>query len=219
MNTISKSLLICLLPLSTALAQEESSSSNAPVSSLGLSIDRTRQERIKFLLNVAQVYIKEKDFPAAVSAYERILEIDPKNQQAKYVVAHTYVSAKQYRKAEPLLISLTKEHPEDFRLWNNLAWLYATAEDPSIRNGKKAVKIAHKAMALAPNDYHVWSTLSEAHYVSGDYEKAYRAVMNMARLAARYGTDVTEESIKEYNEQINKCKRSMDAAKMLEESE
>lgn len=219
MNTLSKSLLVCLLPVSTALAQEEGTSSNAPASSLGLSADRTQQERIDFLLNVAQAYTREKDYPAAVSAYERVLEINPAHQQAKYSVAHIYISAKQYRKAETLLIALTEKNPEDFKLWNNLAWLYATAEDPSIRNGKKALKIAHEAMVLAPDDYHVWSTISEAHYVSGDYEKAHRAIMNMAKLAARYGTDITEVSVKEYNEQINKCRRSMDAAKALEESE
>lgn len=229
MKTLSKSLLICLFPLSAALAQEESASSNtstnntstntAPTSSLGLSADRTQRERTDFLLNVAQAYMNEKDYSAAVSAYERILEIDPLHQQSKFIVAHIYISAKQYRKAETLLIELTKKYPEDFKHWNNLAWLYATAEDPSIRNGKKAVRFAHEAMTLAPNDYHIWSTLSEAHYISGDYEKAYRAIIHMTLLASRYATDITEESVKEYKEQINKCKRSMDAAKALEENE
>ena len=71
-------------------------------------------------------------------------------------------------------------------------------------------------MTLAPNDHHVWSTLSEAYYVSGEYEKSYRAITHMAQLASRYGTDITEESVNSYNEQIRKCKRAMDTVESLD---
>lgn len=196
---------------------------NAPVETSSLSSlqveTRTDEERIEFLLNVADVYFKENDFDSAVNAYERILEIDPKHKQARYIVAHVYINAKQYKKAEELLLELMAEDPEDFKLLNNLAWLYATAEDPKFRNGKKAIKLAQEAMTLAPNDHHVWSTLSEAYYVSGEYEKAHRAIVHMASLAMRYGRDVTKEQVDEYNEQIRKCKRAWDAEKMFSEAE
>lgn len=220
MNIISKSLLFSFLTLYTVVAQEENTSSNnAPVSSLRLSADRTQEKRIEFLLEVAQAYSKEGDLPAATDAYERILKIDPENHQARYLVSHIYIRSKQYRKAETLLLTLIKERPADFTLMNNLAWVYATAEDPSIRNGKNAIKFAQEAMLLAPNDHHVWSTLSEAYYMSGEYEKAYRSIEHMARLASRYGTGLTEESVKDYNEQIRKCKRAMDTADAMKDVE
>jgi len=221
-NTI-KALLFCGLPLIQAIARTadapEQPTSSLATSSLEISNTRTQAERIDFLLEVAGAYIAEENYAAAVDVYERILEIDPMNSQTRYIIAHIYISAKQYTKAEEMLLALLKENPDDFKLLNNLAWLYATAENPAIRDGKKAVRYAQKAMVLAPNDYHVWSTLSEAYYVSGDYEKAYRAIEQMAGLAALYGKDLTEESIKEYNEQIRKCKRSMDTAKVLKDEE
>ena len=219
MKTIIKSLLYCLFPLAAALAQEGQPATAAPSSSLELSDKRTQSERIGFLIGVAQAYLAEEDFPAAINVYERILEIDPNHGQARYIVAHIYISAKQYGKAESMLIALIKESPEDFKLWNNLAWLYATAEDPLYRNGPKAIQLAHEAMTLAPTDYHVWSTLSEAYYVSGEYEKAYRAITHMANLASRFATDMTEESVAEYNEQIRKCKRALDTANALKGEE
>jgi len=149
----------------------------------------------------------------------RILKIEPDHAQVRYLVSHIYIQSKQYRKAETLLLALTAERPNDFTLMNNLAWVYATAEDPSIRNGDKAIKFAQEAMLLAPNDHHVWSTLSEAYYMSGEYEKAYRAIEHMARLATRYGTGITEESVKDYNEQIRKCKRAMDTADAMKDFE
>jgi len=210
-----KYILLALVPCSLVYAQENAETNALPSSNLKITEDRTEDARILLLLDVAQAYIAEEDFLSAINAYERILEIDPEHVQARYIIGHIYISAKQYKKAEDLLLILTKENPDNFRLWNNLAWLYATAEDPSIRDGKKAVKYAHEAMTIAPNDYHVWSTLSEAYYVSGEYEKSYRAITHMAVLAARYGTDVTEESVKEYNEQIRKCKRALDTAESM----
>ncbi len=218
MKTLVKYIPLLALPISMGLAQG-GGATNSTHSSLQISKERPQEERIQFLLDVAQSYANDEDIISAIGAYERILSIDPTHVQARYVVGHHYITAKEYKKAETLFLTLIEEFPEDFKLWNNLAWLSATAEDPSIRDGKKAIKFAHEAMILAPNDYHVWSTLSEAYYVSGEYEKAHRAILHMASLAIRYGTDVTEESVKEYNQQILKCKRAMDASKAMEATE
>jgi len=186
----------------------------------GLSVSsRTDEERILFLNNVAQAYFAEEDFASAVNAYERILEIDPTHREARYIIGHAYISAKQYGKAKVVLEKLIAENPEDFKLLNNLAWLYATAEDPAYRDGAKAIKLAQQAMVLAPNDHHVWSTLSEAYYISGEYEKAHRAITHMAQLATRYGQGITKEAVDEYNEQIRKCKRAWDTQKMFAEED
>lgn len=211
-----------LLLVSSSFAQEQGDTveTNTPPSSAstggGLQIDvRTDQERIDFLLQVASVYFKEEDFEAAVDAYERILEIDPSNREARFVVGHVYISAKQYAKAEASLTKLIEEYPDDFQLKNNLAWLYATAEDPAFRDGEQAIRLAQEAMVLAPNDHHVWSTLSEAYYVTGQYEKAYRAIEHMVRVARRYGRNMPPEMLEGYYEQIEKCRRAWDSEKVL----
>jgi len=74
-------------------------------------------------------------------------------------------------------------------------------------------------MVLAPYDHHIWSTLAEAYYVTGQYEKAYRAITHMASLAARYGQNITKDMIADYNEQILRCKRAWDSEKALNEQE
>lgn len=204
--------VICLVG-TTSLAQTNATDTSES-SSLQINT-RTDSERIEFLMNVAKVYFAEKDFEAAVKAYERVLEIDPKHAEARYVVAHVYINAHQYRKAKNLLQDLIKDHPEDFKLLNNMAWLYATAEDPTFRDGKKAIKLAQEAMTMAPYDHHVWSTLSEAYYVSGNYEKAYRAIKHMAQLATRTKQGLSKEAVEEYNAQIKKCKRAWDTQRIL----
>jgi tetratricopeptide (TPR) repeat protein len=214
-----KYFLLALAPISLGYAQSDQPTNALPSSNLKIIEGRSEEDRIQFLLDVAQAYSAEQDYEAAINAYERVIQIDPEHVQARYIIGHIYISAKKYKKAEAMLLILTKENPENFQLWNNLAWLYATAEDPSIRDGKKAIKFAHEAMVLAPNDYHVWSTLSEAYYVAGEYEKSYRAITHMASLAARYAKDITEASVTEYNEQIKKCKRAMDTAASMKTDE
>jgi len=206
--------LCCLLAINLQ-AQEATNQISS-----GLQIEeRTQEERIQFLLDVAQVYFSEDNFEDAMSAYERVLAIDPDNQQARFVIGHVYISAKQYGKAVEQLTELAEDFPEDFQVLNNLAWLYATAEDPAYRNAEKAIELAQKAMVLAPNDHHVWSTLSEAYYINGDYEKAYRAITHMAQLAARYGKNLTQEGVDNYNQQILKCKRALETQKIFEDED
>lgn len=214
MNTKTAACFMLMALAASLQAQTNEIAETTPASSLQLDT-RTDEDRIEFLLNVANVYFAENDFESAIGAYERILEIDPEHQQARYIIAHVYINAKQYTKAEELLLELITADPEDFKLLNNLAWLYATAEDAKFRDGQKAIKTAQEAMVMAPNDHHVWSTLSEAYYISGEYEKAHRAITQMASLAMRYGRGVTKEQVEEYNKQIRKCKRAWDAEKML----
>ena len=215
MNYTRTVILFSLIPFIHGYAQTNTPAGRPSSSSLKIMDERSEEDRIQFLLDVAQSYIAEKNFDSAINAYERILMVDPSHKQTRYIVAHIYINAKQYKKAEAALLELIEESQEDFQLWNNLAWLYATAEDPAIRNGKKAVSCAHEAMTLAPNDHHVWSTLSEAYYVSGEYEKSYRAINHMAKLAALYAKDLSKEAVDDYNEQIRKCKRAMDTAESM----
>jgi tetratricopeptide (TPR) repeat protein len=216
--TIVDKLLVCIVLASFgAQAQEELPSTNTTRSSLQVSSERSQQMRIEFLFETAQAYTKEQNTPAAIDAYEQILLLDTDNKEAAYHLSLICIQTKDYQRAELLLLELIKNYPEDFTLMNNLAWIYATAEDPGMRNGEKAIQYAQTAMVIAPRDYHIWSTLSEAYYSSGDYEKALRAIKHMAVLASRYGKDLTEGSVASYNEQITKCQRALDTAEAMKE--
>ncbi|NNJ69781.1 MAG: tetratricopeptide repeat protein [Kiritimatiellales bacterium] len=205
-------LLLHVLP-GTLSAQETNSISDT---GFGLQIaERTDEERIDFLLEVATAYFSEGDHESAINAYERVLEIDPLNLQARFIIGHSYIRVHQYAKAEKMLTQLIEDFPEDFKLRNNLAWLYATATDPAFRDGQKAIRLAREAMVLAPYDHHVWSTLAEAYYTTGQYEKAYQTILHMASLAVKYGDNITKQSVAGYNEQIRKCKRAWDTQKMI----
>jgi tetratricopeptide (TPR) repeat protein len=61
---------------------------------------------------------------------------------------------------------------------NMQAWLLATCDDPKLRNPKKAVELAEKAVAHEPKEGRFWNTLGVAHYRAGNYKEAVAALEN-----------------------------------------
>jgi len=59
---------------------------------------------------------------------------------------------------------------------NNLAWFLATCPDPKFRDPSKAVKLAQKAVDMAPKEGNHWNTLGVAHYRAGDWKAAIEAL-------------------------------------------
>ncbi len=76
-------------------------------------------------------------------------------------------------------LALARRDPE---VLNALAWVYATAQDPALRQPSEAVRLAQEAVARAPLP-HIWDTLAEAYFAAGDPGKAAAAAR--AALAAR----------------------------------
>ena len=67
---------------------------------------------------------------------------------------------------------------------NNLAWLFATCPDDSIRDGKQAVQLAGTAISLpGGNAPIVVRTLAAAYAESGDFEKASETAKRAIDLA------------------------------------
>ncbi|MHC4953047.1 MAG: tetratricopeptide repeat protein [Planctomycetota bacterium] len=68
--------------------------------------------------------------------------------------------------------------PEFADSLNNLAWLLATAADPSDRDPERAVNLAMRAVKLAPQASNLWNTLGVARYRADDLSGAVAALRN-----------------------------------------
>ena len=65
---------------------------------------------------------------------------------------------------------------------NNLAWVLATCEDPSLRGPDEACTYARGAVKLAPEEGTYWNTLGVVCFRLGDWESASEAIHESMRL-------------------------------------
>jgi tetratricopeptide (TPR) repeat protein len=66
---------------------------------------------------------------------------------------------------------------------NALAWLLATCPDPKLRDPAQAVKLAKRAVKLAPKVGGFWNTLGVAHYRAGQWQAARTALKKSMELS------------------------------------
>jgi tetratricopeptide (TPR) repeat protein len=74
---------------------------------------------------------------------------------------------------------------EEHDLYNNYAWLLATAPDPSVRDPDAALRLARRAIELSPGPnpyYH--GTLAAASAAQGDFASAQLNVQRALELSA-----------------------------------
>jgi tetratricopeptide (TPR) repeat protein len=66
--------------------------------------------------------------------------------------------------------------PDNALALNDLAWLLATCADAALRDPKRAIELAAKAVELAPKEGMFWNTLGAVRYRAGDWPAAVEAL-------------------------------------------
>jgi tetratricopeptide (TPR) repeat protein len=185
----------------TAVVTNASAESNA--------VKSAAQNEISQRIDKAYRRIDGGNMQEAIRMFSSVLVQDPVNKRARFGLGTAYIQLQQYKDALAVLEPMAKEFPGDYFLKNNIAWLYATAKDLSIRNGAKAVQFAQEALLIAPKDFHVWSTLSEGYYISGKYDKALRAAEEALKLSLDSPT--ATDRVEEYQRQVEKSRKAAQA--------
>jgi len=111
------------------------------------------------LENVLQEQLKEN--PADLSLYENL--------------AMLYHKMEDYRKAKEVYEKILAVDPDRPVSLNNLAWLLATSGDSALRDRKRALVLAKKAVSLERSPVYL-DTLAEAYYVNGYREEAVQTI-------------------------------------------
>lgn len=95
--------------------------------------------------------------------------------------------------------------PDEATILNNAAWLYATAQDASLRNPEKALAYARKAVDLTKGQRaNVLDTLAEALYANGRFDEAIETEKKAQALAP---------ASEFFPDQIKKFERAKEQAK------
>ncbi len=105
--------------------------------------------------------------------YEQLIALAPRNPTAYSRAADVLVRSGKAAAAVSLLRRGYALLPDDVGLANELAWLLATAADPSVRNGPEAVQLAEFANAqMGGESSNELDTLAAAYAEAGRFDDA-----------------------------------------------
>jgi Zn-dependent protease with chaperone function len=105
----------------------------------------------------------------------RELKRNPTDARLYSMLGSIYYQNKAYVQAIKAYEKSIELAPHDPDTLNNLAWLYATCEQPQCREPIKALAYARYAAAMKPIP-HILDTLAESYYVNGLHEKAIMTI-------------------------------------------
>ena len=166
------------------------------------------------IIAAATERIQVLDFLGAEQLLREGIANYPGVMQFSYMLAATMVKQNRYREAIELLEVLLQHNPRDHRLLNNLSWVFSTATDLRYRDPQRALQLAQDAILIAPGDFHVWSTLANAHYVCGNFQQAQRIMRQCLELAKIRNAPAA--SLRNYEVQMAKMNEAFVVMSLLE---
>ncbi len=116
------------------------------------------------------------------------IEDNPGDPELPAVLGDLYYTLKYYDKAKSAYEKSLMILPDNPKVLNNLAWLYATCVDNKIRNPQRAVLFAEKAVKKEETPQ-ILDTLAESYYAAGYYKEAVetgKKALNLAGLDKSY---------------------------------
>jgi tetratricopeptide (TPR) repeat protein len=121
--------------------------------------------------NRGNAWQSKGDSDKAIADYTKAIEIDPKHARAYYNRGKAWKKKGDYDKAIADYTKAIEINPKDADPYNAFAWLMATCPEGRYRDGKRAVELAEKAVALK-DDFYALDTLAVAYAEAGRFQEA-----------------------------------------------
>jgi len=159
---------------------------------LGLQFDHAESH-----YSIANAFRQKGQLDDAILHYHLALELRPDYADAHNNLANAFRQQGQIEEAVREYEAALKSNPGSVPAQNNLAWLLATAADPKLRNGKKAVELAEQAVLATDGHNPVFlHTLAAAYAENGDFTKALAAANDALEIANANGITSLAESLR-----------------------
>ncbi len=124
-------------------------------------------------LGLALAYRQSGDLAKSRQWLDAVGKENPPDAEGQEGLADLYAKYKFYTEAIQHYQRVIQLEPNLAVAHNNLAWLYATADDPRFRNPQQALEHARRAVALSGNKQPDFlDTLAEALYLNRNYNEA-----------------------------------------------
>ena len=132
--------------------------------------------------------LRSGDYPAALQCFQDALRCSPQDAESHYYLGMTLTAQGQTQAAVAALRQSRLLSPEWPQPANNLAWILATAREPTVRDPNEAVRLAEWVCGVTPNpDPTHLDTLAAAYAAAGRFDDAVRTATQALDAARRRG--------------------------------
>ena len=120
----------------------------------------------------------------AITHFRKALQIKPDDEETQLDLGKALLQKGAVAEAIPQYQKALELKPAEPEIQNGLAWLLATAAEPSLRDGGKAVALARQAnQETGEENPVVLHTLAAAYAEAGKFPDAVEAAQHALRLA------------------------------------
>jgi protein O-mannosyl-transferase len=157
------------------------------ISKLQAAID-LRPENAPAHDNLAKALLKKGLASEAMVHYRKFLEIEPGNVEARNTLGTALIQQGKVREAVDQWQDALAIQPENGNAASNLAWVFATCPEDSIRDGTRAAELGERAFRISGGKIPmIYKVLAAAYAENGRFAEAVETAQRGAELATVSG--------------------------------
>jgi protein O-mannosyl-transferase len=138
--------------------------------------------------NLAKALLQKGQVADALIHYRKLLELQPDNIEVHNIVGTVLIQQGRVGEGVEEWQKVLAIQPDNGNAMSNLAWVFATAPDQSLRDGPKAVGLAEQALRISGGRIPIlFRTLAAAYAESGEFSKAIQTAQQGIELANSQG--------------------------------
>jgi protein O-mannosyl-transferase len=157
------------------------------ISKLQAAID-LRPENAPAHDNLAKALLRKGKVAEAMVHYRKFLELDPANVEARNTLGTALIQQGHVREAIDQWQEVLTTQPENGNAASNLAWVFATSPDDSIRDGARATELGERALRISGGKIPmIYKVLAAAYAENQRFADAVETAQRGADLATIQG--------------------------------
>jgi protein O-mannosyl-transferase len=138
--------------------------------------------------NLAKALLQKGQVTDALIHYRKLLELQPDNMEVHNIVGTIFVQQGRAGEGVEEWQKVLAIQPDNGNAMSNLAWVFATSLDRSLRNGPHAVQLAEQAVRISGGRIPIlFRTLAAAYAESGRFSEAIKTAQQGIELANSQG--------------------------------
>jgi tetratricopeptide (TPR) repeat protein len=138
--------------------------------------------------NLAKALLQKGRVADALVHYRKLLELQPDNMEIHNIVGTVLVQQGRIAEGAEEWQKVLAVEPDNGNAMSNLAWVFATSPDQSVRDGPRAVQLAEQAVRISGGRIPIlFRTLAAAYAESGRFSEAIQTAQQGIELANGQG--------------------------------